>query len=81
MVRATLISRVTEDTCTDKVAMSANEYEAIRNNGARFFVAPGDEHVWPDVELVRERNDRYWIVEKVGRTGEIAESGDPRPEN
>jgi hypothetical protein len=27
-------------TCTDRVAMSAKEYEAIRSDGARFFVAP-----------------------------------------
>ena len=75
------ICECANDTCTERVEMSATEYEKIRGDGARFFVAPGDEHVWPDVELVRERNDRYWIVEKVGRAGEIAESGDPRPEN
>jgi hypothetical protein len=67
------------DTCTERVKMSASEYEKIRSDGTRFFVAPGDEHVWPDVEEVTERNASYWVIEKVGHGGELAKSGDPRP--
>jgi hypothetical protein len=67
------------DRCSERVEVSAAEYETIRRDGARFFVAPSGEHVWPDVELVTERNDRYWVVEKVGHAGELAKSGDPRP--
>jgi hypothetical protein len=33
------------------------------------------------VETVTDRNDRYWIVEKVGHAGELAKSGDPRAGN
>jgi len=47
------------DTCTELIEMTAAEYEAIRSDGARFFVATGDEHVWPDVEKVTERGERY----------------------
>jgi hypothetical protein len=72
------ICECADDTCTEKVAMSANEYEAIRNDGARFFVAPSDEHVWPDIERVTVRTARYWIVEKVGRSGSLAREADPR---
>jgi hypothetical protein len=66
------------DTCTERVEMTAEQYEAIRKNGAHFFVAASDEHVWPDVERVVERNDHYWIVEKIGQAGEIAKDADPR---
>jgi hypothetical protein len=27
-----------------------------------------NEHVWPEVEQVIERNDHYWIVAKIGHT-------------
>jgi hypothetical protein len=73
------ICECANDTCTERVEMSATDYEAVRNGGARFFTAPSDEHVWPDVEIVTERNDRYWIVEKVGQAGDLAKAGDPRP--
>ena len=72
------ICECANDTCVERIAMSANEYEAVRGDGARFFVAASDEHVWPDVEEVAERNDRYWIVEKIGLAAEIAEQADPR---
>jgi hypothetical protein len=68
-------------TCSERVEMSASEYEEIRSGGARFFVAPSDEHLWPDVEVVTKRNDRYWIVVKVGQAGKLVKSGDPRPEH
>jgi hypothetical protein len=58
--------------------MSAEEYETIHGDEACFFVAPGDEHVWDDVERVTDRNDRYWIVEKFGLSGEIVRNADPR---
>src|SRR2546430_2064397 len=66
------ICECANDTCTERVEMSAAEYEKIRSKGTRFFVAPSDEHVWPDVELVTERTERYWILEKVGQAGELA---------
>jgi len=69
-----------DETCTERISMSAQEYEAIRSDGVRFFVAPSDEHVWPDVEIVTKRYNRYWIVEKVGYSGEMARDADPRSE-
>jgi hypothetical protein len=58
------ICECANDTCVENVEMTAGEYEAIRNNGARFFVAPSKEHLWPDVEVVVGQNEHYWIVEK-----------------
>jgi hypothetical protein len=72
------ICECADDMCTERIEMSAEEYEAIRLDGARFFVAPGAEHVWPDVENVTERTDRYWIVEKIGLSAEVAKRADPR---
>src|SRR3954453_5821745 len=72
------ICECANDACTERVQMSAAEYEAVRSSGDRFFVAPSDDHVWPDVEEVTARNDRYWIVEKVGQAGRLAKQADPR---
>lgn len=66
------------DTCIERIVMSVEDYEAIRQTGGRFFVAPSDEHVWSDVEEVTTRTDRYWIVEKFGHAGELAKQADPR---
>jgi SpoU rRNA methylase family enzyme len=75
------ICECANDTCSERVEMSVNEYEKIRSEGTRFFVAPSDEHVWPDVELVTDRTVRYWIVEKVGQAGKLAMAGDPRTDD
>jgi hypothetical protein len=72
------ICECAHDTCTERVEMSAAEYEAVRQNGTRFFVAPSDEHLWPDIEHTIERNDRYWVVEKLGDAGRLADVTDPR---
>jgi len=66
------------ETCTEKMPMSVDEYEAIRAEGNRFAVAPGDDHVWPDVEAITEKHDRYWVVEKFGYGGSLAAKFDPR---
>jgi len=65
--------------CVARLELSAQEYEGIRENGTRFFVAPREEHVWPDVEKVTERNERYWVVEKFGEAGRLSVRFDPRP--
>ena len=64
--------------CTELVTVSVQEYDGVREEGGRFIVAPGQEHVTPEHEHVVERNERYWIVEKVGPAGDIADALDPR---
>ena len=66
------------ETCTANVVMSVEEYEAVRQLPNRFFVLPDDEHVWPDVERIVEKVDRYWVVEKLGYAKTVAEKLDPR---
>jgi hypothetical protein len=67
-----------EQMCVARIELSAEEYEAIRQSGTRFLIAPGDEHVWPDVENVTERHERYWVVEKIGEAAVVSERFDPR---
>jgi hypothetical protein len=66
------------DTCTERLELTAQEYEHVRSSGEQFFVAPSDEHVWPEVERVVERHATFWLVEKVEAGGEIAIKLDPR---
>jgi hypothetical protein len=65
-------------TCVERIEMSAYEYEAVREDGTRFLVAATDDHVWLDVERVTKCTGRYWVVEKTGRAGRLAESANPR---
>ena len=66
------------DTCLEHIEMASSEYEAVRSDGAHFFVAPSNEHVWPDTERVIERNDEYWVVEKTGHSHDLAKLANPR---
>ena len=66
------------DACATRIHLTSEEYEQIRAHGARFPVAPNDSHLFVDVEIVAERTDRYWVVEKQGASAEMAEAGNPR---
>ena len=60
--------------CLEPVQMSHEEYDAVRARGADcFLVRPSEAHVVPEVEQVVERNERYWVVQKLGLAKEIAE--------
>jgi hypothetical protein len=72
------ICECANDTCTERIEMSPEEYEAIRQDGARFFVAPSNEHILADSQRITERHDRYWVVEKTGEPRELAKRADPR---
>jgi hypothetical protein len=64
--------------CTTLVPVTAGEYEAARADGDHFIVAPAVEHVDAARERVAVRNERYWVIEKVGLAGDISEQLDPR---
>lgn len=67
-----------DESCVEPVRLTVAEYEAIRANPARFFIRPSAEHVTPDVEVVVQREERYWVVEKTGIAAELSEELDPR---
>ena len=72
------ICECANERCVERIEMSCQEYEHIREHGDRFFVAPHSGHVWPEVEHVAERRGNYWIVEKVEVGSKIARDLDPR---
>ena len=62
--------------CFDRISLTLIDYEHVRREGTRFFVAPGHENI--EVELVVETKPTYSIVEKDGPAGVVAELADPR---
>ena len=64
--------------CPEPVLLSIEEYEAIRAKPTHFLVAPDGEHVTPQIERVVQREERYWVIEKVGVGAAISEARDPR---
>ena len=58
--------------CMQRIAISNEEYVAVRADAAHFLVAPGDDHVFADIEEVANRRDAYWIVEKTGTARAVA---------
>ena len=72
------ICECANEQCFDKIEMTHEEYESVRAGERHFFVKPDDSHVASEAELVVERHERYWVVEKIGLAGAIAEREDPR---
>jgi hypothetical protein len=67
-----------EETCTERIQMTPEEYEQLRQDSTHFAVAPDDNHVVPDVERIVEKRERYWVVEKLDEAAEVAEELDAR---
>jgi hypothetical protein len=64
--------------CSEPVQLTIAEYESVRSEPTHFFVRPSPEHVVETIESVVAQHDRYWIVEKKGRAGDVSEELDPR---
>ena len=63
--------------CSEQMAMTLGEYEAVRAKSTRFAVVPG--HEVPDIEQVLARHARYFVVEKQDPDAEeVARETDPR---
>jgi hypothetical protein len=62
--------------CGEMVVLSLDEYERTRTHPRWFAVVPG--HVFPAVEQVVERHERFEVLEKVGPTATIADETDVR---
>ena len=61
--------------CRERVAMTAAEYDAVRERPTTFLVAPG--HAIVDVETVIDLNERFEVVEKQGEAAKVAVETDP----
>lgn len=63
--------------CHGPIQLELADYERVREHPERFVVAPG--HLWaPETERVVEQTDRYWVLEKFGDAGDVADAADPR---
>jgi hypothetical protein len=63
--------------CAERISLTRDEYEAVREDGRRFALVKG--HEIPDLERVVGETDRFLVVEKLeGGPAEIAEAADPR---
>jgi hypothetical protein len=65
-----------DDACKAAITLKRSEYEAVRSDPRQFVIVPG--HVVADIELVLSEGDRYAVVRKTGRAGELVEAIDPR---
>jgi hypothetical protein len=57
--------------CGVRFRLSQAEWNEVRSRPTRFAVAPS--HFVPDVEEVVKEYPEFWIVEKRGEAGDIAE--------
>jgi hypothetical protein len=63
--------------CVETIAMTVDEYEAVRAKATQFAVVPG--HVVPDIERIVERHATYFVIEKQDPDAkEVARETDPR---
>ena len=60
-----------DDGCVQRLSIPGADYLEVRSHPRRFVVAPG--HADPELETVVERREGYYVVEKYGTPGEIAE--------
>jgi len=61
--------------CQEHVAMTADEYNAVRSKPTTFLVVPG--HALTDVETVVETTERFEVVEKKGEAARVAIETEP----
>ena len=73
-----LICECAQPECSERVAISALEYQGLRAHSTWFLIAPSEEHFFPEVERIITKNHTYWIVEKHNGAARIAEQLDPR---
>jgi hypothetical protein len=65
-----------EEGCTERVTLTATEYESVRADPVTFLIKPGHEVL--EVEEVVEEHDRYFLVRKHAEEQVIARRADPR---
>jgi len=62
--------------CTFQLRATLAEYEAVRAHSTRFVIAP--EHATPEIEVVVERTENWWVIKKQGEPAELVAELDPR---
>lgn len=67
-----------EASCRAIVRVTLDAYEAVRRSSTMFVIAPEHEEVAAVGGEVVARRDGYLVVEKTGRSGDVAAEADPR---
>ncbi len=62
--------------CDLRLPITLAAYEEVREDPARFVVAPG--HELPEIEIVISRSDGYQVVRKEGDAADLVTEKDPR---
>lgn len=57
-----LYCECSDETCTSRVLIRPNSYDAVHKDGRQFVIAPN--HADPDLEEVIEDGSYFWIVKK-----------------
>ncbi len=65
-----------QEGCAEQLEVRHAQYESVRSDPRRFLVLPGHENT--EIELVVERHQKFWVVQKVGEAADIAIERDPR---
>jgi hypothetical protein len=60
-----------EPNCAERIRLSGPEWREVRSRDNRFAVAPG--HVSFEIEIVVKEHPSFWIVDKKGKAGKLAE--------
>jgi hypothetical protein len=60
-----------EPDCGVRIRLSGAEWRKVRSKPNRFAVAPG--HIDAELECMVEEQPHFWIVDKLGKAGEVAE--------
>lgn len=67
-----LVCECSQEECVEMLELALSRYRHVRTDPRWFAVAP--RHAAPEsVEVVVERHEGHWIVEKVGVGGAVAE--------
>ena len=57
--------------CTERIPLTLDDWKLVRAEPNQFAVAP--HHVAESVETVIQRCGHFWLVEKFGEAGKVAE--------
>jgi hypothetical protein len=69
--RATFKCECWQNDCTAEISLSTTDWREVREQANRFAVAP--EHVAAGFEAVIVARPTFWLVEKYGEAGNVAE--------
>lgn len=66
-----MVCECADDACTQRLTVDPGTYKRVRQQPRHFLVIPGHER--PEIERVIETHGAYFIVEKTGPAGDVAE--------